>query len=74
MNPDRALARKLRSLVESEGDELADLHLWRLGPGHLGAILAIVTKQSRGPEFYHAKLARFGSLSHVTVEVDRVAA
>lgn len=22
---------------------LADLHLWRLGPGHLGAILSVVT-------------------------------
>ena len=70
MNPDGALANKVRSLVDSEGDQLADLHLWRLGPGHLGAIVAVVTKQAHGPEFYHAKLARFASLSHVTIEVD----
>ena len=36
MNPDRSMANKLRQAVESEGDKLADLHLWRLGPGHLG--------------------------------------
>lgn len=73
MNPDRALANKVRSLVESEGDQLTDLHLWRLGPGHLGAIVSVVTRQAHGPEFYHAKLARFAALSHVTVEVDNAA-
>ena len=38
MNPDRSMATNLRQAVESEGDQLADLHLWRLGPGHIGAI------------------------------------
>jgi Co/Zn/Cd efflux system component len=36
MNPDRSMATNLRQAVESEGDQLADLHLWRLGPGHVG--------------------------------------
>jgi hypothetical protein len=31
MNPDRRLADDLRKTIESEGDRLADLHLWRLG-------------------------------------------
>jgi cation diffusion facilitator family transporter len=35
MNPDRSMASKLRQPVEGDGDQLADLHLWRLGPGHL---------------------------------------
>src|SRR6476659_9705210 len=34
--PDPRLAEKVRSVVESEGDRVTDLHLWRLGPGHLG--------------------------------------
>ena len=49
--------------------QLADLHLWRLGPGHLGAIISVVTMQAREAEFYRARLARFRSLSHLTVEV-----
>jgi cation diffusion facilitator family transporter len=73
MNPDRDLAGKVKRLVEGEGDQLADLHLWRLGPGHLGAIVSVVTRQAHSPEFYHAKLARFAALSHVTVEVDSAA-
>jgi cation diffusion facilitator family transporter len=68
-NPDRPMADKLRNTIENEGDRLADLHLWRLGPGHLGAIISVITTQARDPAYYRAKLARFRSLSHLTVEV-----
>ena len=69
MNPDRRMADNVRSAIESEGDQLADLHLWRLGPGHLGAILSVVTQTQRRADYYRAKLARFRSLSHLTIEV-----
>ena len=69
MNPDRTMAGKLRHAVEGEGDQLADLHLWRLGPGHLGAIVSVVTAQPREANYYRSRLARFPSLSHLTVEV-----
>jgi cation diffusion facilitator family transporter len=69
MNPDRQMAETLRQTIEADGDRLADLHLWRLGPGHLGAIASIETTLPRGAQFYHDRLARFGSLSHVTIEV-----
>ena len=72
MVPDPHLADGVRRAVEAEGDRVADLHLWRLGPGHLGAILSVVTAQARGPEFYRLRLAGFPALSHVTVEVERV--
>jgi Co/Zn/Cd efflux system component len=69
MNPDRDMESRLRQAIESQGDQLADLHLWRLGPGHLGAIVSVVTTQHREPDYYRARLARFRSLSHLTVEV-----
>ncbi len=69
MNPDHRMADKLRDAIESEGDRIGDLHLWRLGPGHLGAIVGIVTSNQRGAEYYRAKLARFSALSHITIEV-----
>jgi len=69
MNPDRSMATNLRQAVESEGDQLADLHLWRLGPGHLGAIVSVVTAKPREADYYRSRLARFTSLSHLTVEV-----
>jgi cation diffusion facilitator family transporter len=74
MSPDPALAEKLRKTVEGDGDRLIDLHLWRLGPGHLGAVVSVVTGKPRDAAFYRATLSRFKSLSHVTVEVTRAAA
>jgi cation diffusion facilitator family transporter len=74
MSPDPALAERLRKTVESDGDRLIDLHLWRLGPGHLGAVVSVVTGKPRDAAFYRATLNRFKSLSHVTIEVTRAAA
>ena len=69
MNPDRALSDRIRVMIEADGDRLRDLHLWRLGPGHLGAILSITTQNKRGPEYYQSLLDQFRDLSHVTVQV-----
>jgi len=71
MNPDRTMAQNVRATIEREGDQLADLHLWRLGPGHLGAIVSIVTASRREADYYRAKLAGFRALSHLTIEVVR---
>jgi cation diffusion facilitator family transporter len=73
MNPDRDMADNLRRAIESDGDRVADLHLWRLGPGHLGAVVSVVTPSERCEADYRAKLARFRSLSHLTIEVRRAA-
>ena len=69
MNPDRRMSENVRRAIENEGDQLADLHLWRLGPGHLGAIVSVITATKRGEQYYRAKLARFRSLSHLTIEI-----
>lgn len=71
MTPDRAMAERMRATIETDGDRLTDLHLWRLGPGHLGAIVSVATRQERGPDYYQTLLGRFRALSHVTVEVQR---
>ena len=69
--PDSRLANDVRNLIESDGSTLADLHLWRLGPGHLGAIVSVCPKEGRTADYYRAKLARYRSLSHVTIEIHR---
>jgi cation diffusion facilitator family transporter len=71
MTPDRGMAERMRATIETDGDRLTDLHLWRLGPGHLGVIVSVATRQERGPDYYQALLGRFRALSHVTVEVQR---
>jgi cation diffusion facilitator family transporter len=69
MTPEGAQADRIRSLVERDGDQVTDLHLWRLGPGHIGAIVSVATRSSRGAGDYHKRLAAMPSLSHLTVEV-----
>jgi cation diffusion facilitator family transporter len=71
MNPDRGMAEKVRATIERDGDRLEDLHLWRLGPGHLGAILSVVTTKPRDAGHYRSLLRHFRNLSHVTVEVQQ---
>jgi cation diffusion facilitator family transporter len=70
MNPDRAMVERMRAVIETDGDQLTDFHVWRLGPGHLGAVLSVATSRQRAPEYYQSLLSRFRSLSHVTIEVE----
>lgn len=67
--PDPRMADKVRNVIEREGDQVTDLHLWRLGPGHLGAIVSVATSAPRDAAHYRQRLAAFADLSHVTVEV-----
>jgi cation diffusion facilitator family transporter len=67
--PDQRLATQLRRRLEQGGDRVVDLHLWRLGPGHLALVASVVAEHPQPPEAYKARLAGCGALSHVTVEV-----
>jgi cation diffusion facilitator family transporter len=68
--PTDTIEKKVRMAVETAGDQLLDLHVWRLGPGHFGAVVAVATDVAqRTPAFYHAILRGFKGLSHITVEV-----
>jgi len=71
MNPDRKMTERMRAVIETDGDRLTDFHVWRVGPGHLAAILSVETQRQRGPDYYQSQLRRFRALSHVTVEVQQ---
>lgn len=68
------LAAEIRRSIEASGnDRVADLHLWRLGPGQIGAILSIVSDRPRPAAEYKALLAHRRELAHLTVEVNACA-
>jgi cation diffusion facilitator family transporter len=69
--PDEATRDRIRKTIEVDGDRVVDLHLWRLGPGHLAAELVIAPGTPRDATFYRARLSSFEALSHLTVEVTR---
>ncbi|MBL3587278.1 CDF family Co(II)/Ni(II) efflux transporter DmeF [Rhodovulum sulfidophilum] len=66
------LPQKIREAIETDGARVVDLHVWQLGPGHRGAIVAISDADPRPAAEYRGRLAHLGRLSHVTIEVEAV--
>jgi cation diffusion facilitator family transporter len=68
---DPALSGEIRELLKNQmGARVADLHLWRLGPGHRGLIVSLVSPDPVSAETVKEALRRrHPDLSHVTVEV-----
>ena len=68
---DPKLSGEIRTYLKNElGGRIADLHLWRLGPGHRGLIVSMVSPDEVSAETIKAALRRrYPDLSHVTVEV-----
>jgi cation diffusion facilitator family transporter len=69
--PDPHLAGRIRQNLEIGDDRVADLHLWRIGPGHTAVMVTVVSDEPREPDHYKQRLSGLPSLSHVTVEVQR---
>jgi cation diffusion facilitator family transporter len=70
MSPDPTLPQKIADRLEQNGDRIFDLHLWRVGPGHVAGIVSLVSSQPQNPSVYRKRLADLRSLSHVTIEVE----
>jgi cation diffusion facilitator family transporter len=70
-NADPGRSDEIRGFLESElKARIPDLHLWRLGPGHQGLIVSLVTPDIIDSEAVKDTLRRrYPDLSHVTVEV-----
>jgi cation diffusion facilitator family transporter len=66
---DPQLATQIKQRLELGTDRVADLHLWRLGPGHAAVIATVVADQPESPQRYKARLEGLDGLSHVTIEV-----
>jgi cation diffusion facilitator family transporter len=73
MRPNTELAGSIQECLGQGSDRIADLHLWRLGPGHNAVVATIVSHEPQAPGFYKGRLARIPGLSHVTIEVERCA-
>jgi cation diffusion facilitator family transporter len=72
MQTEAGLAREIARRLEAEGgDRIADLHIWRVGPGHNAAVVSLVSDRPVAPAAYKTRLAGIAGLSHVTIEVQR---
>jgi cation diffusion facilitator family transporter len=70
--PDAKVLGEIRQAIESDRDnQIADLHLWRLGPRDYGAIISLVTHHPHDAQHYKHLLSHVPHLGHLTVEVNR---
>jgi cation diffusion facilitator family transporter len=68
VSEDRRLAI-VRAVERDQQARVADLHVWRVGPRHLAAIVSVVSASPREPGHYRALLDAFDDLVHVTIDV-----
>lgn len=66
---DARLIAEIRSRLETGAERLTDLHVWRVGPGHVAVIAAIECRGQESAERYKARLEGLPGLSHITIEV-----
>jgi cation diffusion facilitator family transporter len=71
VSPDPALSAKIVARLEQCGDRISDLHLWRVGPGHMAAIVSVVSDHPETSSAYKKRLSDLPGLSHLTIEVER---
>ena len=72
--PHAELEGRIRGAIEIGDDRITDLHVWRVGPGHCAAIVALASPDPKHPTDYKARLDQIHELSHITVEVQPVTA
>ncbi len=66
------VAAQIRRIVAALPDhEIADLHVWRIGPQSRACILSLVTHGPLPVEDYRARLTAIRSLDHVTIEINQ---
>lgn len=68
---DPSLAEDIRHMLEDElHTRISDMHLWRLGPGHRGLIVSVISAVPRSTDEIRNEICRrHTGLSHVTVEI-----
>ena len=69
--PDGATERLRKAIEAQDGDRIADLHLWSIGPGIRAAAIVVVSDQPRSPDHYRRLIPPNLHVVHATVEVHR---
>lgn len=62
----------IRTIIESDSDNrICDLHLWKVGPNDVAAVVSLVTHFPKPVEHYKNLLKDVHHLSHITIEINQ---
>jgi cation diffusion facilitator family transporter len=59
----------IKQSIEDDDNQIADLHVWSIGPNIYGVIISVVARDPQSPEHYKELIPSNLGLAHVTVEV-----
>lgn len=60
----------IRDSIERDDDsEVADLHLWSIGPNIYTAVIAVVAQQPATPEQYKKRIPKNLGVAHISIEI-----
>ncbi|WP_440903392.1 CDF family Co(II)/Ni(II) efflux transporter DmeF [Catenovulum sp. SX2] len=64
------LAIQAQKIIEQQGSQVTDLHVWKLSSQHTAMIIAISSAEPTSPEEYKQLLQQQLHIDHITVEVN----
>ncbi len=68
---DQSYKQSICDTLESDADnKVFDCHIWKVGPNHYAAIIAIITHSPQPPQHYRDLLKAYDRLAHITIEVN----
>jgi len=69
----QSLQGKIKYHIESDGDsQVADLHVWSIGPNIHAAIISVFTRHAWTSEDYKVRLPQDLGLEHISIEVKMI--
>ena len=66
----KSLEIKIRQCIEVNDCKIIDLHLWSKGPNIYSAIISVLARSAKKPEYYKKLISPDPRLVHLTVEVN----
>lgn len=64
------VANRVRDAIENDDDhKIVDLHLWTVAPGIYAAVLSVVSRTPRQPDYFKSLLPDHLPIRHISVEV-----
>jgi cation diffusion facilitator family transporter len=65
-----SIRRKIRESIEEDKDsQVADLHLWSIGPNVYTAVITVVAHEPATPDEYKARIPKDLGVAHISLEV-----
>ena len=66
----KSLEIKIRQCIQVNDCKIIDLHLWSIGPNIYSAIISVLARSAKKPEYYKKLISPDPRLVHLTVEVN----